>query len=211
MKYAHNQYCEVCCKLAPPIEIDTDWLRQVGKEVLCPECGTVRQQLGAVSVAIARMYRPFSLQSLDASGLAIASTSFLSSLGNDLGVKDLYLGDVFDSKGKLIPNYRTVRGRELAHIRGSRRSSARTCGICGRIFHYPWPPHYLVHRSVGDRLAYENQMGQLIMNLEAAQRLSVVHPKDFSVFKLPWQEKCHDSHCLPCDQLPIRQGTDKAV
>ncbi len=192
---------------------DEAWAKEVKEKYVCPECRDFYPWVGAVPAVLASTPKRTSFGFTYPLGHNIASINFLSMIGDDLGEKDLYLGEVRNSQGELLKNYRTVRGREKVYMHGEKGSTLLICETCGKLRHFPMGLCYLMEASLGSgtlRRVYATQIA-LMVTADIAERLRNLKPKDFVMGKLRWRKKLVEGDLLAAGQGPILLGPKQSI
>jgi hypothetical protein len=170
-----------------PCSIDKSTVEAARSIWLCQGCNHPKPNAQAIDVTI-QGFEPDDppLNFVYGFGIPLAHKDFLFSFGEDIVVRDLFLGRVFLSNGKPLDDWVTFRGRYQLIIRGTRNVSYRQCTECARYVYFAMGPRYLYPAPPVDAAMFESDLSGLIVSRELFDRVVLDR----------WEK-------LVCERLPV--------
>lgn len=147
-----------------PCSIDKDAYAQARKTWLCEGCCTPKPEQREIDCRIQET-RPTDepLNFVNGCGVPLVCKRFLSELGDDVAMRDLYLGCLYGPDGQPIEDWLTFRGRRRIIVRGSRNVSYRKCSECGRSVYFAMGKRYLYPEPPHDVSIFESDLFGLVL------------------------------------------------
>jgi hypothetical protein len=119
----------------------------------------------------------------------VARSDFIRELPQSV-IRQLYLGNLLDESGEVLPAFRTVRAEHSIIVRGSTNVTCRLCPECGRPVYYAGGKRYLCPEPGHDQQVLASDLSGLVLpqalfrsidwrypkRLVLVERLSVVDP-----------------------------------
>src|SRR5690606_33873243 len=109
------------------------WLARVGRDMFCSECSGLIIKPGPIDVTIENKLGSAPLGYVRIVGITYASDSFIDALDLKNTRHHLNFGKLYNSSGKMIDGFSTIRGDHMLQVRGAvPPSTIRQCSTCGR-------------------------------------------------------------------------------
>lgn len=177
-----------------PCALTKDALVHARKSWLCGGCGAPKPGIAEVDVQIDT--DPIGLSPLNfvnGTSVPLARKSFLFQLGFDLLRNQMHIGKVIDSKGNVLDEWVTFRGRERVIVRGSKNVFHRVCDLCERHVYFAMGKRYLYPAPSSDAAVMESDLFGLVLSEDQFAKVIVNEREGLTVDELPVLPKPLDS------------------
>ena len=157
-----------------PCSLDAEEIELAFRTWLCRGCNGPKQGCGAIDVRLQsplRLDKPLTFVAGGFPGIALKE--LLWQIDPEIVQRDLKLGRVFRSDGKLLDDWATFHGRYTLIIRGTESISQRVCSDCGRLVYFAMGERYLFPEPPTDADVYESDLSGLILKQREFQRLDL--------------------------------------
>ena len=125
----------------------------------CTGCAAPKPDVQSINVHLQATPRDKPLNFVYGCAVTVVYKPFLIKFPQQLVERDLYLGNDYGPKGKLIPDWVTVHGRRRLIIRGTKEAGTRRCTDCGRDVYSSQGESYLYPQPPNDVVIFERAGG----------------------------------------------------
>jgi len=155
---------------------------------LCQDCGSPRAGSSLpteIPIQNNRVNDP-PLNIIDGA-VGVIHRDLLNQIGEENVNRYLIVGNLVGSRGRLIHDWVTFRGRYQVIVRGTKEASWRRCSECLRVLYFSLDPTYLYPMPPADIDIFESDSWGLVMRPHIFERLNLSR----------WKKKTIDALNVP--------------